>query len=161
RELARRIAGTERAAVYGRLGTSVNAFGPLASWLIDAVNVVTGHFDTPGGVMFASPAADLAPLVKVLVPKKHGRCKSRVRGLPEFLEALPSAALAEEIETPGPGQIRGLITFAGDPVLSVPNGPRLRAALAKLEYFVAVDFYLNETTKHASLVLPPLHVFET
>lgn len=161
RALARRIARAPRAAVYGRLGPSQNEFGPIASWLIDAVNVVTGNSDREGGVMFPSPAADVAPLVRLLTSKKHGRWRSRVRGLPEFLEALPSAVMAEEMETDGPGRIRGLVTFAGDPVLSVPNGPRLSRALEQLDFHVAVDFYLNETTRRADLVLPPLHVLET
>ena len=161
RALARRIARTRRAAVYGRLGTSVNELGPVASWLIDALNVVTGHFDRPGGVMFGQPATDLAPLSRLLLSSKHGRWRSRVRGLPEFLDSLPAAVMAEEMETPGEGQVRALVTFAGDPVLSVPNGPRLAKAIEKLEYRVAIDFYLSETARRADLVLPPLHVFET
>jgi anaerobic selenocysteine-containing dehydrogenase len=161
RRLARDLASAKRAAVYGRLGLCHGPFGIAASWLVEAINVVTGNFDREGGAMFTEPAADLRPLTRWVLPKRHGRWRSRVRGLPEFLDALPAAVMAEEMETPGPGQIRALITFAGDPVLTVPNGPRLARALEKLEFHVAVDFYRNETTRRADLVLPPSHVFET
>ncbi len=161
RRLARELARTPRAAVYGRLGTCQTEFGPLASWLIEALNVVSGHFDREGGVMFPLPAADVSTLTRHLLPRTHGRWRSRVRGLPEFLDALPSAAMAEEIETKGPGQIRALVCFAGDPVLSTPNGPRLARALERLEHVVAVDFYMNETSRRADIVLPAMHVFES
>jgi anaerobic selenocysteine-containing dehydrogenase len=161
RRLARDLASAKRAAVYGRLGLCHGPFGIAASWLVEAVNVVTGNFDREGGVMFPAPAADPRQLTRWFLPKRHGRWRSRVRALPEFLDALPAAVMAEEMETPGPGQIRALITFAGDPVLTVPNGPRLARALEKLEFHVAVDFYRNETTRRADLVLPPSHVFET
>ncbi len=159
--LARELARTPRAAVYGRLGTCQTEFGPLTSWLIEALNVVGGHFDREGGVMFPLPAADVSTLTRHLLPRTHGRWRSRVRGLPEFLDALPSAAMAEEMETPGPGQIRGLVCFAGDPVLSTPNGPRLARAIEKLDFTLAVDFYLNETSRRADLVMPPAHIFES
>lgn len=161
RALGRKLARTRRAAVYGRIGTCQNRFGPTASWLIDALNLVTGHLDTEGGSMFPTPAADGRPLGQYVVGDRFGKWRSRVRGLPEFLGALPSAVMAEEIETPGRGQIRALITVAGNPVMSVPNGPRLAKAIEGLEFVVAVDPYLNETTKRAHLVLPPRHVFET
>jgi anaerobic selenocysteine-containing dehydrogenase len=161
RRLARELASTPRAAVYGRVGTCQNEFGPLANWLIEALNIVSGHFDREGGVMFPQPAADIAPLGRLLIGNHHGRWRSRVRGLPEFLGSLPSAVMAEEIETPGRGQIRGLVCFAGNPVLSTPNGPRLERALGTLELLVAIDFYLNETARNAHLVLPAAHVFET
>jgi anaerobic selenocysteine-containing dehydrogenase len=161
RRLARELAKTRRAAVYGRLGICQNEFGPLASWLVEAINVVSGHFDCEGGVMFPTPAADLAPITRWLFPKKHGRWHSRVRGLPEFLDALPSAVMAEEMETPGEGQIRALITFAGNPVLSTPNGTRLAKAIEQLEFSIAVDIYMNETSRRADLVLPPTHIFES
>ena len=161
RRLARTLATTPRAAVYGRLGTCQNEFGPLASWLIEALNLVTGHFDRAGGAMFSHPAADLGPLTSWVVSGAHGRWRSRVRGLPEFLEALPSAVMAEEMETPGKGQIRALVCYAGDPVLSTPNGPRLGKAIEGLEYVVAIDFFLNETSRRAHLVFPPTHIFES
>ncbi len=161
RALARDFAGTRRACAYARVGVCQNEFGPTASWLVEALNVVTGNFDREGGVMFPTPAADIAPLGRALIGNHYGRWRSRVRGLPEFLGALPSAVFAEEIETPGPDQIRGLVTIAGNPVLSVPNGVRLERALAGLDTVVAIDFYLNETTRHAHVILPPRHVFET
>ncbi len=161
RRLAREFAGAKRAVAYGRIGTCQNEFGPLASWLIEALNVVTGRLDREGGAMFPRPAADVAPLGRVAVGNHYARWRSRVRGLPEFLGALPAAVLAEEIETPGPGQIRSLVCFAGNPVLSVPGSGRLERALGGLDFMVAVDFYLNETSRHAHLVLPPAHVFET
>jgi anaerobic selenocysteine-containing dehydrogenase len=161
RRLARELRETPRAALYGRIGISQNRFGPVANWLVEAVNILCGHFDREGGVMFAQPAADVAPLGRRLIGNHWGRWRSRVSGRPEMLGALPSAAMAEEMETPGRGQIRGFVCFAGNPVLSTPDGPRLQRALAGLDYMVAVDFYLTETARHAHLVLPPAHVFES
>ena len=138
-----------------------SAFGPVAVWLVEALNVVTGNFDREGGAMFPTPAADIAPLGRLLVGNQSGRWKSRVRGLAEFLGALPSSVLAEEIETPGEGQIRALVTLAGNPVLSTPNGARLGRALGGLDFMASIDFYVNDTTRHANVVLPPKHVFET
>jgi len=161
RAIARDLAASPRACVYGRIGTCQNEFGPVASWLVEALNVVTGNFDREGGAMFPSPAADVGPLGRIVVGNNYDRWRSRVRGLPEFLGAIPSATMAEEIETPGPGQIRALVCFAGNPVLSTPNGPRLARALAKLDAIVAIDFFMNETTELAHVVLPPKHVFET
>lgn len=160
--LARTLWETEPAAVYGRLGTCTQAFGALCQWLINALNAVTGNLDREGGVMFTRPALDPLSLPRGLAPGpgSYGRWKSRVRGLPEFGGELPVATLAEEIDTPGPGQVRGLLTVAGNPVLSTPNGRRLDAALAGLEFMVSVDPYLNETTRHAHLILPPVSPLE-
>jgi anaerobic selenocysteine-containing dehydrogenase len=105
--------------------------------------------------MFTTPAVDLARMSRLPGFDGHGRWTSRVRGLPETLGDLPAACLAEEIETPGEGQVRALLTYAGNPVLSVPNGGRLDRALAGLDFMVSVDLYVNETTRHADLVLPP------
>ena len=160
RRLAREFAGARRAVAYGRVGVCQNPFGPVASWLIEALNVVTGNFDREGGMMFPTPAADLGALGRKLVGNSHGRWRSRVRGLPEFGGNLPAAVMAEEMETKGPGQIRGFLTVAGNPVLSTSNGERLGRALANLDYMVSIDFYLNETTRHASLILPPTHALE-
>jgi anaerobic selenocysteine-containing dehydrogenase len=160
RQVARDFAGAPRAVCYGRVGTCQNDFGPVASWLIDAINVVTGNFDRPGGAMFPSPAVDVQAIGRKLIGSKYARWRSRVRGLPELGGQLPAAVMAEEIETPGEGQIRGLGTLAGNPVLSVPNAERLARAFASLEYMVAVDYYVNETTKHAHLILPPVHALE-
>jgi anaerobic selenocysteine-containing dehydrogenase len=160
RDLARELAAARGAVVYGRLGTCQNELGPLASWLIEALNVVTGNFDRPGGVLFATPAADVGALARLVLGSGHGRFRSRVRGLPELLGALPSAVMAEEMETPGPGQIRAFVCFAGNPVLSTPGGERLGRALGGLDFVVAIDPYVNETSRHAHVILPPAHVFE-
>ncbi|HET6922690.1 MAG TPA: molybdopterin-dependent oxidoreductase, partial [Anaeromyxobacteraceae bacterium] len=157
RALARDVAGAETAAAYGRVGICTQEFGGLASWLVLALNVVTGNLDRPGGAMFPSPAVDLVPQGS---PGSFGRRRTRVRGLPVFGGELPSAALADEIETPGQGRIRGLVTFAGNPVLSTPNGGRLDRALAGLEYMVSIDLFRNETTRHAHLILPTSFGFE-
>jgi len=156
RALARDFAGATTGVAYGRVGVSMQEFGGLATWLITALNIVCGRLDTVGGAMFTSPAVDLlrADQQRDGGPR-FGRWRSRVRGLPEFAGELPVAALAEEIETAGPGQVRGFVTHGGNPVLSTPNGTRLDAALAQMEFYVAIDFYLNETTRHAHLILPP------
>ena len=161
RSLARELARTRRAVLYARVGVCQNEFGPTASWLVEAINIVTGHFDREGGAMFTEPAADIGPIARLVVGNNYARWRSRVRGLPEFLGALPSAVMAEEMETPGEGQIRALVCFAGNPVLSTPNGERLSRALPNLDFILAIDPYLNETTRHAHLVLPPAHVFRT
>jgi len=156
RTLAREFAGAPSAVCYGRVGISTQEFGAIASWLVVALNVVTGNLDRPGGAMFTTPAADVvAQSARRGSLGSFGRFRSRVRGLPEFGGELPAATLAEEIETPGEGQIRGLVTFAGNPVLSTPNGARLDRALAGLEFQLAIDPYRNETTRHAHLILPP------
>jgi anaerobic selenocysteine-containing dehydrogenase len=158
RRLARELAAAESAAVYGRTGTCTQEFGTLTSWLIDVLNVLTGNLDRPGGAMFSTPAAGGANTTGA--PRygretRIGRWRSRVRGLPESFGELPVACLAEEIETPGEGQVRALITVAGNPALSAPNSGRLQRALASLELLVCVDFYVNETTRHADVILPP------
>ncbi|MQA62093.1 MAG: molybdopterin-dependent oxidoreductase [Actinophytocola sp.] len=154
--LARELARTERAVVYGRVGVCTQEFGGIASWLVVAVNVLTDHLDEVGGAMFTTPAIDPIPLAGMGgYGGSFDSYRSRVRGLPEFGGELPVATLAEEIEAPGPGQIRALITSAGNPVLSTPNGTRLDRALDKLDFMVAIDPYLNETTRHADVILPP------
>ena len=156
RRIAVEFATAPAAVCYGRMGTCVQRFGTLASWLVDVLNIVTGNLDRPGGAMFPSPAIELGALAaKLGRGGSYDRRKSRVSGLPEYDGEFPSIALAEEIETPGPGQIRALITQAGNPVLSVPNGRRLDAGLAKLELVVGIDLYVNETTRHAHYLLPP------
>jgi anaerobic selenocysteine-containing dehydrogenase len=157
RRLARSLAGAPTAAVYGRIGTTTAEFGTLTSWLVDVLNVLTGNLDRPGGAMFAKAAAGASntrgrPRVGKGV-RLHRR-RSRLRGLPETLGELPVVALAEEVDTPGDGQVRALVTIAGNPVLSTPNSGRLDAALADLECMVAVDIYVNETTRHADVILP-------
>lgn len=157
RRIAREFAEAPSAVCYGRVGTSTQAFGGLCQWLIHVINVVSGNLDREGGAMFTRPAFDLVGGPKALSSSRggFGRWKSRVRGLPEFAGELPVAALAEEILTEGQGQIRALVTFAGNPVLSTPNGGQLDKALASLDFMVSIDPYLNETTRHAHLILPP------
>lgn len=154
RQLARDFATTPRAVIYGRMGLSVQEFGGLCQWLLTALNAVTGHLDTEGGAMLPKPAFDNLARAKK-GGTYHGRFTSRVRGLPEFDGELPNAALAEEILTPGEGQIRALVTAAGNPVLSTPAGHQLDEALSTLEFMVSIDPYLNETTRHAHVILPP------
>lgn len=156
RTLAREIAAAPSAAVYGRIGTSTVGFGTLTSWLVDVVNILTGNLDRPGGVMFASPPIGAAP--RPARPGRGfrtGRWRSRVSGHPEALSEMPTVALAEEIETAGDGQVKAIITIAGNPVLSAPDGARLSDALDKVDFMVSVDPYLNETTRHADVILPP------
>jgi len=156
RRLAAEFARTERAACYGRVGLCTQRHGTLASWLVQALNLVTRHVDEVGGMMFTTPAFDVVSILSRMgLRGTSDRWRSRVRHLPEFGGELPVATLADEIETPGAGRIRGLITIAGNPVLSAPNGGRLDRALASLEHVVAVDLYLNETTRHAHVLLPP------
>ncbi|WP_020100931.1 molybdopterin-dependent oxidoreductase [Mycobacterium sp. 360MFTsu5.1] len=156
RELARELAAAPTAAVYGRIGTSTVEFGTIGSWLVDVVNILTGNLDRPGGVMFPLGAAVPAPRP----PKpgrgfRTGRWASRVSGYPEVMSELPATALAEEIDTAGDGQIKAMITIAGNPVLSAPDGDRLDKALDSVEFMLSVDPYLNETTRHADVILPP------
>ena len=155
--LAHGLAGADSGAVYGRIGTTTQAFGTLNSWLVDVVNAVTGNLDRPGGAMFPRVAAGGANTKGEPGRGRgflHGRWASRVRGLGEVLGELPVAVLAEEIEMPGPGQIRALVTLAGNPVVSTPNADRLAGALEQLDFMVSVDIYVNETTRHADVILP-------
>jgi anaerobic selenocysteine-containing dehydrogenase len=162
RRIAREFSEAKAAACYGRVGTSTQEFGGLCQWLIHVLNTVSGNLDREGGVMFTRPAFDLVGGPRTLSSSRggFGRWKSRVRGLPEFAGELPVAALAEEILTPGEGQVRALLTFAGNPVLSTPNGGQLDKALASLDFMVSIDPYLNETTRHAHLILPPPSALE-
>ena len=164
RALARELAGTDRAVVYGRIGLCNQEFGSLASWLVDVVNILTGHFDTPGGAMFPRPAAwsvtvQPIPGLEDGVPT-FGRFSTRVRGAKEVLGQVPVSCMVEEMETPGEGQLKALITVAGNPVLSSPGGHRLDEALPKLDAMIAVDLWLNETTRHADVILPGLSPLE-
>ncbi|MBC7304904.1 MAG: molybdopterin-dependent oxidoreductase, partial [Nocardia sp.] len=152
RTLARELAAAPTAAVYARIGTCTAEFGTLTQWLVDAVNTLTGNLDSPGGAMFADAAAGGVQRSK---PFRLGRWTSRVRELPEAMGELPVATLADEIETPGEGQIKALVTVAGNPVLSAPSGARLDKGLAGLDFMVSVDRYVNETTRHANVILPP------
>ena len=158
RRVASELATAPSAAVYGRIGTCTQEFGTTASRLIDVLNVLTGNLDRPGGVMWATPATG-SPTTRGVPGKGSGfrmaRGRTRVRGLAEVMGEYPVAALAEEIETEGEGQVRALVTISGNPVLSTPNSERLAAALERLDLMVSIDIYLNETTRHADVVLPP------
>jgi len=158
RRIALELCDAERAAVYGRIGTCTVAFGTTASWLVDVLNVVTGNLDIVGGAMFPLPVAS-GPTTRGKKGSgkgfKTGRGKTRVRGFPEALGEYPAALMAEEIETPGPGQIRAMVVVGGNPVLSTPNSEQLARALDTLEFMVSVDIYLNETSRHADVILPP------
>jgi len=161
RALAREFAAADRAVCYGRLGVSTQRFGATCSWLINVLNIVTAHMDRPGGAMFTTPAVDLIRGAALIGQSgSFNSWKSRVSGLPEFAGELPVSVLAEEMETPGRGRIRAFITSAGNPVLSVPNGARLERALSKLDFMVSIDIYLNETTRHADVILPPTFALE-
>jgi anaerobic selenocysteine-containing dehydrogenase len=155
RVLARSVVDTSPALIYGRVGACTQEFGGLTAWLLVALNALTGNLDRAGGMMFTTPAVDVVPLGKRFGMQGHfAKRRSRVRGLPEFGGELPVAVLAEEIETPGPGQLKGLITSAGNPVLSTPNGKHLERVLPTLELMVSIDMYVNETTRHAQYILP-------
>ncbi|MGK0365589.1 MAG: anaerobic selenocysteine-containing dehydrogenase [Saprospiraceae bacterium] len=158
RRIAHEFMGAKRAVCYGRMGLSVQEFGGLCIWLVNLVNILSNNFDKEGGAMFTSPAMDS---VVERSKGKIGRWKSRVSQRPERFGELPVSVMLEEIATEGPGQIKAMITAAGNPVLSTPNGASLEKALEGLEYMVSIDIYLNETTKHASIILPPTTGLET
>jgi anaerobic selenocysteine-containing dehydrogenase len=160
RRLARELAAAPTAAVYGRIGTHTAAFGTLAAWAVDVLNILTGNLDRPGGAMFATPAHERPRPAGPGRGYRTGRHRSRVKGLPEVNGELPVATLADEIETTGEGQVRALITVAGNPVVSTPDAARLDRALASLELMVSVDIYRNETTRHAHVILPPPSALE-
>jgi anaerobic selenocysteine-containing dehydrogenase len=155
RRLARELAGAPSGAVYSRIGTHAAYFGTLNAWLVDVLNVLTGNLDRPGGAVFAQPAHFRPWTGPGGRGWTMGRWKSRVKGLPEVINEFPVATLPDEIETPGAGQVRSLVTVAGNPVVSAPNAARMDRALTSLDFMVSVDFYLNETTRHANVILPP------
>lgn len=157
RSLALELAGS-KASIHGRLGTCLQEFGTLSSWLVDVVNLCTGNLDVEGGAMFSEPAAmgfNTTGQSRFGPKPDYATFRSRVAGLPGAFGQLPSAAMIDEMETPGEGQIRALITIAGNPVLSTPDSNRLDRALNSLDFMVSIDPYLNETTRHADVILPP------
>lgn len=159
RQLTRDFAAADGAAAYGRVGVSTHGFGSLCQWAIQLLNLLTGNFDRPGGVLFPEPAVDVVGR-RIIGPGHFDVWRSRVRGAKEFGGELPVATLREEIETPGEGQIRAMVTNAGNPVLSTPDGSRLAEALAGLDFMVSIDLYVNETTRHADVILPPTSALE-
>jgi anaerobic selenocysteine-containing dehydrogenase len=159
RRTTREFAAADAAAAYGRMGLSTQGFGSICQWAIQCLNILSGNFDREGGVLFTEPAVDIVG--KAIVGRGHHDVwRSRVRGLPEFGGELPVSVLREEIETPGEGQVRAMLTSAGNPVLSTPDGRRLGEALDGLDFMASVDIYLNETTRHADVVLPPTTALE-
>lgn len=155
--LARELCDAESAACHGRIGTTCQAFGTVASWAVDLVNILSGNLDRPGGVMFPRAAAMRGAARGE--PSRRGvdlgRWRSRIRDLPEMFGELPTVTLADEILSDGDGQIHAMITVAGNPVRSAPGSDRLEKAFAALDFYVAVDIYRNETTRHADIILPP------
>ncbi|MGN6722191.1 MAG: molybdopterin-dependent oxidoreductase, partial [Marmoricola sp.] len=159
RRVVNEFAKADSAVAYGRIGVSTTAFGSVAQWAIQMLNLLTGRLDAVGGAMFTSPAIDVIGR-RIIGKGHHNAWQSRVRGLPETAGEFPVAALREEIETPGKGQIRALVTLSGNPVLSTPDGGALDSALDGLDFMVAVDIYINETTRHADVILPPTSALE-
>lgn len=157
RQLARDFAAARTAVCYGRMGVSTQAFGTLCHWLVQVINLVTGNLDRVGGALCTEPAVDL---VASTSGGHFNQWQSRVSGRPEYAGELPVSALAEEMLTPGAGQIRALVTVAGNPVLSTPNGRQLEQALDGLEFMVSIDLYINETTRYADLILPSTSALE-
>jgi len=159
RRLAHELLAADAGVVYSRIGVSAGPWGTVCQWAVNCLNVLSGNLDRPGGAMFTTPAVD-AVGTGLIGRGHHDAWRSRVRGLPETAGELPVAALREEIETPGEGQVRAMLTVAGNPVLSTPDGARLDAALRGLDFMAAVDIYVNETTRHADVILPPTTVLE-
>jgi anaerobic selenocysteine-containing dehydrogenase len=153
--LALEFAAARSAVCYSRVGVCVGKHATMATFATDLLNIVTGRLGREGGPMFTTPAFDIGGLARMGGLDGRDRWKSRIRGLPETLGDIPSTVMADEIETPGEGQIRAMVTFAGNPVLSAPNGRRIAAALEKLDFMVSIDIYINETTRHADVILPP------
>lgn len=158
-KITRELCAAESAVCYGRVGTTCQSFGTLASWAVDLVNILSGNLDTPGGAMFTQPAANRGSNRNPNTLGGRGirvaSERTRVRNLPQWFGEAPSATLADEILTPGEGQLRALLTIAGNPALSAPGSDQMDKALGSLDFMVAVDFYLNETTRHAHVILPP------
>ncbi len=159
RSLTRDFAAADAAAAYGRMGLSTQGFGSVCQWAINLLNLLTGNFDREGGVLFPEPAIDTVGR-RIVGPGHHDVWRSRVRDIPEFAGELPAATMREEIETPGDGQIRAMVTIAGNPVLSTPDGRGLARAFDGLDFMVAIDIYLNETTRQADVILPPTSALE-
>jgi len=159
KQVAQEFISSKSAVCYGRLGVSAAQHGGLCHWAINTLNIITGNFDQPGGAMFSSPAIDVA--AKKSKSKRFGRWQSRVRKLPEFGGELPATTMAEDILEPGEGQIKAMFTSCGNPVLSVPNGTKIDEAFDSLDFMCSIDIYLNETTRHADVILPPATGLET
>ncbi|WP_272974724.1 molybdopterin-dependent oxidoreductase, partial [Alcanivorax jadensis] len=156
RKLARDIAAAPRAAIYSRVGVTTSAHSTLSAWLVYVINILTGNLDREGGVMFTKPAFDIVALGALSGDTgSFDRYRSRVHGYPEFGGEFPVTTLADEMLTPGKGQVKAFVSHAGNPVLSCPDGQKLDQALNNLDFMVSIDFYINETTRHADIILPP------
>ena len=161
--LAREFATADSAVAYGRVGVCQQRTGTLVHWLINVLNAVTGNLDRPGGAMFPEPFLDLTLTLRLARrggERGHGRWHQRLSGLPELNGEVPVAGLAKEITTPGEGQVRGLVVYAGNPVMSTPGGRQLDAAFERLDWMVSIDAYVTETSRHADVILPPVSVLE-
>ncbi len=157
--LATRFSDAKAAVAYGRMGVSTQQFGTVCQWAIQVLNILTGNLDRVGGAMLSDPAINL--IEKKIVSRGHfDKWRSRVRDLPEFAGEFPCSTLVDEMTTPGEGQIRAMAVFSGNPVLSMPGGDKLNRAFAGLDFMVSFDFYVNETSRHADVILPPTMALE-
>ncbi len=154
RQLVHDFCSASAPVLYGRVGLCTQQFGTLASWLVDVVNILTGRLDATGGAMFPRPATAHNDPAAAPPELGYNRWQSKARGFPEYMSMLPASLMAEEMELRGKHQVRALITVAGNPVLSVPNGKRIHAAMESLDFMVAFDFYINETTSQADIIIP-------
>ena len=157
KRLVKEFCEAESAVCYGRMGVSVQEFGLLSQYLIMAINLVTGRLDEVGGLMFPKPAVDI---VNNTGPGYLGKRFSRVKNLPDFNGDYPVVAMADEMLVEGEGQLKGFINVAGNPVLSTPNGEKLDKAFSQLDFMVSVDYFVNETSRHAHIILPPVSPLE-
>ncbi|HEX5955551.1 MAG TPA: molybdopterin dinucleotide binding domain-containing protein, partial [Solirubrobacterales bacterium] len=158
--IALELATAEGGVAYGRVGVSTHEFGSVCQWAVNLLNIVTGNLDREGGAMFGDPPIDFGRVVEMVGLGTYGKVRSRVGDLPEVLGSLPASVMAKEITTPGKGQIRAMFFSAGNPVLSVPNGDELEAAMAELELSVAIDLYVTDTSRHCDFVLPATTMYE-
>ncbi|MFK7976063.1 MAG: molybdopterin-dependent oxidoreductase [Halioglobus sp.] len=154
RQLVHDFCAADAPVLYGRIGLCTQRFGTLASWLVDVINVLRGRLDAKGGAMFPKPATGHTDPAAAPPELGYNRWQSKARGFPEYMAMLPASLMAEEMELKGEHQVRAMITVAGNPVLSVPNGKRIHAAMDDLDFMVAFDFYLNETTAQADIIIP-------
>ena len=162
RKIVKDFVYADSAVCYGRVGVSMQAFGGLCTWAINLINILTGNFDEEGGAMFTVPAFDVVGMTASSGQVgNYSRWKSRVRERPEFSGELPVSVLGEEMLTEGEGQIKAMVTMAGNPVLSTPNGTQLDEGFENLDFMVSIDIYINETTRHANIILPTTTGLET
>jgi len=155
KELARKLASTPRACLFTRMGTSTQEFGGITTWLAYVINIITNHLDERGGLMFTKPAADIVELASLSGQRGHANRYQSKTGLPEFGGELPASTMADQILLEDDKQVKAMIVLAGNPILSSPNGRRLDKAFESLDFMVSIDFYLNETSRHADIILPP------